>query len=117
MQEQTIARYKNAVSSAQKLRLIADQIRGVKVSTALNFLMYNKKKAAVLIKKVLESAIANSEHNDGANIDELKIIQIYIDKGSTIQRSFLRAKGRTDRIVKHRSHITIIVSSSTTTKK
>ncbi|WWO97467.1 MAG: 50S ribosomal protein L22 [Candidatus Dasytiphilus stammeri] len=108
---QTIARYHNAVSSAQKIRLIADQIRGKKVSHALNILTYNKKKAAGIIKKVLESAIANSEHNDGAEFDELKVAKIFIDKGSTIKRSFLRAKGRTDRIVKHRSHITIIVSS------
>ncbi|WWP00340.1 MAG: 50S ribosomal protein L22 [Candidatus Dasytiphilus stammeri] len=108
---QTIARYHNAVSSAQKMRLIADQIRGQKVSYALNILNYNKKKAAGIIKKVLESAIANSEHNDGAEIDNLKISKIFIDKGSTIKRSFFRAKGRTDRILKHRSHITIIVSN------
>ncbi|WWO99863.1 MAG: 50S ribosomal protein L22 [Candidatus Dasytiphilus stammeri] len=107
---QTIARHHNALSSAQKIRLVADQLRGEKVSQALNILTYNKKKAAVILKKVLESAIANSEHNDGSDIDQLKIIKIFIDKGSTIKRSLPRAKGRTDRIMKYRSHITIIVS-------
>ncbi|WWO98832.1 MAG: 50S ribosomal protein L22 [Candidatus Dasytiphilus stammeri] len=107
---QTIARHHNASSSAQKLRLIANQIRGEKVSQALNILTYNKKKAALILKKVLESAIANSEHNDGADIDKLKIARVFIDKGLTIKRSLPRAKGRTDRILKHTSHITIIVS-------
>ena len=94
---ETIAKHRHARSSAQKVRLVADLIRGKKVSQALDILTYTNKKAAVLVKKVLESAIANAEHNDGADIDDLK-------------RIMPRAKGRADRILKRTSHITVVVS-------
>lgn len=106
----TLAQHRQARCSAQKIRLIADLIRGKKVPKALNILSFNNKKSAFLVKKVLESAIANAEHNDGADIDKLKIIQIFVDEGSTMKRMMPRAKGRADRILKRTSHITVIVS-------
>ncbi|CAL4325737.1 50S ribosomal protein L22 [Buchnera aphidicola (Protaphis terricola)] len=105
-----LARYRKARSSAQKVRLIANLIRGKKVSKALNILKFNNKKASILVKKVLESAMANAEHNNGIDIDQLKIKKIFIDEGSTMKRMMPRAKGRADRILKRTSHITIIVS-------
>ena len=93
---ETIAKHRHARSSAQKVRLVADLIRG--------------KKAAVLVKKVLESAIANAEHNDGADIDDLKVTKIFVDEGPSMKRIMPRAKGRADRILKRTSHITVVVS-------
>ncbi|ANZ22703.1 50S ribosomal protein L22 [Buchnera aphidicola (Diuraphis noxia)] len=107
---ETLAQHRQAKSSAQKVRLIANLIRGKKVPHALNILTYNKKKAAILVKKVLESAIANAEHNNGVDIDQLVIKQIFINEGSTMKRMMPRAKGRADRILKRTSHITVVVS-------
>ena len=107
---ETIAKHRHARSSAQKVRLVADLIRGKKVSQALDILTYTNKKAAVLVKKVLESAIANAEHNDGADIDDLKVTKIFVDEGPSMKRIMPRAKGRADRILKHTSHITVVVS-------
>jgi large subunit ribosomal protein L22 len=106
------AKLRNAPLSAQKGRLVADQIRGVPVEKALQVLMFSPKKAAHLVKKVLESAIANAEHNEGADIDELKVSKIYVDEGPTFKRMRARAKGRGSRILKRRSHITVTVSDS-----
>src|SRR6201994_3030754 len=97
--------------SAQKGRLVADQIRGKKVDQALNVLQFSPKKAAVIIKKVLESAIANAEHNDGADIDELKVKTIYVEQGATLKRFSARAKGRGNRISKPPAHIYITVGN------
>lgn len=107
---ETIAKRRYADISAQKCRLVADQIRGLPVDSALNVLTFSRKKAAVLVKKVLESAIANAEHNDGADIDELKVSRIYVDEGPTQKRFRARAKGRGNRIMKRSSHITVAVS-------
>lgn len=95
--------------SAQKGRLVADLIRGMNVEQALNTLTFTRKKAAVIVKKVLESAIANAEHNDGADIDELRVTKIYIDKGASLKRMSPRAKGRGNSIEKQTSHITVTV--------
>ncbi|RTE87649.1 MULTISPECIES: 50S ribosomal protein L22 [Gammaproteobacteria] len=109
---EAIAKHKFARLSPQKGRLVADQIRGQNVAQALDILAYSQKKAATLIKKVLESAIANAEHNEGADIDELKVSAIMIDEGPTMKRIKPRAKGRADRILKRTSHITVVVSDS-----
>jgi len=95
--------------SAQKGRLVADQIRGLPVERALNVLTFSPKKGAVIIKKVLESAIANAEHNEGADIDELKVATIFVDEGTTLKRFTARAKGRGNRILKPTCHITVTV--------
>jgi large subunit ribosomal protein L22 len=95
--------------SAQKGRLVADQIRGLPVDRALNILAFSPKKGATVIKKVLESAIANAEHNDGADIDSLKVKTIYVDKGPSLKRFTARAKGRGNRIEKQTCHITVTV--------
>jgi len=97
--------------SAQKGRLVADQIRGLPVAQALNVLAFSPKKGAVIIKKALESAIANAEHNDGADIDELKVRTIYVDKGTSLKRMIARAKGRGTGIEKQTCHITITVGN------
>ena len=97
--------------SAQKGRLVADLIRGKKVDQALDILAFTPKKAAVIIKQVLESAIANAEHNDGADIDELKVSSIYAEKGSFMKRYSARAKGRGDRISKQTCHIYVTVGN------
>ena len=97
---QALAKHKFASGSAQKARLVADQIRGLPVDRALEILAYSPKKAAVLVKKVLESAIANAEHNEGADIDELRVTTIFVDDGPTMKRIMPRAKGRADRILK-----------------
>lgn len=107
---QTIAKLKFARLSPQKARLVADLIRGMPVERALQVLMYKQKEAANIIKKVLESAIANAEHNEGADIDELKVSSIYVDEGPTYKRVMPRAKGRANRILKRTSHITIAVA-------
>jgi len=105
-----MAKVKYARISAQKARLVADQIRGLHVEKALNTLTFSTKKGAPLIKKVLESAIANAEHNEGADIDELKVATIMIDEGPTMKRIRPRAKGRAARILKRTSHITLTVA-------
>ena len=97
--------------SADKGRLVADLVRGKKVDQALNILAFTQKKAAGIVKKALESAIANAEHNDGADIDELKITSIYIEQGSTLKRFSARAKGRGNRISKPTCHIYVTVGS------
>lgn len=107
---ETVAKHRQANISAQKTRLVADQVRGMQVEKALNLLTFSKKKAAVLVKKVLESAIANAEHNDGADIDELKVSSIFVDEGPTLKRIRPRAKGRADRILKRTCNITVKVS-------
>jgi large subunit ribosomal protein L22 len=98
--------------SAQKGRLVADQIRGLSVDKALNILAFSPKKGAEIIRKLLESAIANAEHNDGADIDELKVSTIYIDRGTSMKRTSARAKGRGNRIVKPTCHILLTVGDS-----
>jgi large subunit ribosomal protein L22 len=95
--------------SAQKGRLVADQIRGLTVDKALNILSFSPKKGATIIKKVLESAIANAEHNDGADIDELKVSSIYVEKGMVLKRFTARAKGRGNRISKQTCHVFVTV--------
>ena len=95
--------------SAQKGRLVADQIRGLPVDKALNILAFSPKKGASIIRKVLESAIANAEHNEGADIDELRVTTIYVDQGPSLKRFTARAKGRGNRIVKPTCHIFVTV--------
>ncbi len=97
--------------SAQKGRLVADQIRGKQVNQALNILYFSPKKGAAIIRRVLESAIANAEHNDGADIDELKITTIYVEKAAVLKRFTARAKGRGDRISKQSCHIYVTVGN------
>ncbi len=103
--------------SAQKGRLVADLIRGKKVDQALNVLTFSPKKAATIIKKVLESAIANAEHNDGADIDELRVSVILVDKATSLKRSSARAKGRGNQIEKQTCHIAITVADSPAPRK
>jgi large subunit ribosomal protein L22 len=103
---------KGAQVAAQKARLVANQIRGKSVEEALLLLEYSPKKGAMLIKKVLNSAIANAEHNEGADVDELKVSTICVDEGTTMKRIMPRAKGRADRILKRSCHITITVADS-----
>ena len=107
---ETTAKLKGAQISAQKARLVADQVRGLQVEDALSELTFSTKKAASIIKKVLESAIANAENNDGADIDELKVSTIYVDQGPSMKRMRARAKGRGNRILKRTSHITVTVA-------
>jgi large subunit ribosomal protein L22 len=95
--------------SAQKCRLVADLIRGLGVSKALNILEFTQKKSAGILKKTLESAIANAEHNEGADIDSLFVKEIYIDKGPSLKRFTARAKGRGNKIEKQTCHINIVV--------
>jgi large subunit ribosomal protein L22 len=95
--------------SSQKARLVADMVRGKPVDQALNILAFSPQKAAFTIKKVLESAIANAEHNEGADIDELNVKTIYVDQGPSLKRFTARAKGRGNRIVKPTCHITVTV--------
>ena len=95
--------------SADKGRLVADLVRGKKVDQALNILTFTPKRAAGIIKKCLESAIANAEHNDGADIDELKVTTIYVDKAETLKRMSARAKGRGNTIGKQSCHIHVAV--------
>ncbi|EGQ78578.1 MULTISPECIES: 50S ribosomal protein L22 [Neisseria] len=105
------AQHKNARISAQKARLVADLIRGKDVAQALNILTFSPKRGAELIKKVLESAIANAEHNNGADIDELKVVTIFVDKGPSLKRFQARAKGRGNRIEKQTCHINVTVGN------
>jgi large subunit ribosomal protein L22 len=103
------AKLRFARISPQKCRLVADQIRGLPVDKALNILAFSPKKSAAMLKKVLESAIANAEHNDGADVDELCIKSVFVDQGPTMKRIMPRAKGRANRILKRTSHITVAV--------
>ena len=105
----TRAKLQHARISPQKVRLVADQVRGLEVVSALEILTFSKKKAAGLVKAVLDSAIANAENNDGADIDELKVAEIMVDEGPTMKRIRPRAKGRANRILKRSSHITVVV--------
>ena len=107
---ETRAKLSYARISPQKCRLVADQIRGLPVEKALQLLSFSTKKGAAILKKVLESAIANAEHNDGADIDELKVSTIFVDQGPTLKRMHARAKGRGNRILKRTSHITVTVA-------
>ena len=107
---QAVAKLRFARLSAQKGRLVADQIRGLPVEQALEQLAFSKKKGAALMKKVLDSAIANAEHNEGADIDELKVKTVCVDEGPTMKRLRARAKGRGTRILKRTSHITVVVA-------
>ncbi|EGG95432.1 LSU ribosomal protein L22p (L17e) [gamma proteobacterium IMCC1989] len=104
------AKLSGARLSAQKARLVADQIRGKHVEEALDLLHFSKKKGAEIIKKVLESAIANAEQNEGADVDELRVSTIFVDEGMTMKRIRPRAKGRADRILKRSCHITVKVA-------
>ena len=108
---QTQASLRGVRLSAQKGRLVADQIRGLPVDKALNVLAFSPKKGAGIIKKVLESAIANAEHNDGADIDELKVKTIYVEKGMVLKRFTARAKGRGNKITKPTCHIFLTVGN------
>lgn len=106
----TKAKLRFTRQSPRKMRLVADQIRGKSVDRALNILAFSEKESAAVIRKVLESAIANAEHNDNADIDELKITEIQVDSGPALKRMSPRARGRSDRLLKPTSHITITVA-------
>jgi large subunit ribosomal protein L22 len=106
------AKLRGARISAQKVRLVANQVRGMRVEKAEQLLAFSTKKAAHIMKKVLLSAIANAEHNDGADIDELSISVIMVDEGPTLKRGRARAKGRGTQILKRTSHITLTVADS-----
>ena len=108
----TQAILRQAKIAPQKARLVADQIRGLPVESALDILSFSHKKAAVMLKKLLESAIANAENNDGADIDELHVKEVYVDQGPMLKRMQPRAKGRGCRILKRSSHITIKVAQN-----
>jgi len=112
MQTQARAVLRTARISPQKARLVADQVRGLPVERAVNLLRFSDKKAAHLIKKVVESAIANAENNQGADVDELKVSTIMVDEGPTLKRFMARAKGRGTRILKRTSHITVVVGNN-----
>jgi large subunit ribosomal protein L22 len=114
MQTQSVLKFVRL--SPQKARLVADLVRGKKVDEAINILKFANKKAAGVIKKVLDSAIANAENNNGADVDELKVKEIFIDEGPVMKRTMPRAKGSADRITKRTSHITIRVSDEAKAK-
>src|SRR5690606_19272571 len=103
---------RSARISAQQARLVADQVRGLSAERAVNLLKFSDKKAAHMIRKVVESAIANAENNQGADVDELKVRTIMVDEGPTLKRFMARAKGRGTRILKRTSHITVVVGAS-----
>jgi len=109
---QAAAKIKYARISAQKARLVADQVRGLQVEKAVNLLVFSPKKGAGIIRKVLESAIANAEHNEGADVDELRVAEIQVNEGPTMKRIRARAKGRAGRIFKRTSHISVTVAES-----
>lgn len=106
------AKLRFARVSPQKARLVADQLRGLPVERALQQLAFSRKKVAHTLKKLLESAISNAEHNEGADIDELKVSKVFVDEGPRYKRVQARARGRADVIVKRMSHITIMVSDT-----
>lgn len=103
------AKLRGAAISAQKVRLVADEVRGKSIGRALDILTFSNKKGAKLVKKCLQSAIANAEHNNGLDIDTLRVSTIYVDEGITLKRIMPRAKGRADRISKRTCHITVKV--------
>ena len=103
--------HRGAHISAKKTRLVDDQIRGLPIERALNILAFSPKKAAGIVKKVVESAIANAEHNEGADIDELKVKSIFVDKATSLKRFTARAKGRGNRIEKQTCHITVTLGN------
>ena len=107
---QVNASLRHARVSPQKARLVADQIRGQSVERALQELSFSSKKAASMMRKVLESAIANAEHNEGADVDELRVSAVYVNEGPVMKRLRARAKGRANRILKRTSHITVTVA-------
>ena len=107
---ESLARLKHARIAAQKGRLVADQVRGLPVEQALDILRFSRKRVAPIIRQVLESAIANAENNEGADIDELSVAAITVDEGPTMKRMRARAKGRGARILKRTSHITVKVA-------
>ena len=108
MEVKAVHRY--ARSSAQKTRLVADQVRGLPVQKALDLLKFSPRKAAALIRKVVLSAVATAEHNNSMDVDSLVISKIMVDEGPSLKRIMPRAKGRADRIVKRTSHITVYVA-------
>lgn len=108
---QVSATVRGARTSAQKARLVVDQIRGKHIESALDILSFSDKKAAVIVKKVLESAIANAEHNQGVDVDDLCVSAAFVDEGMVMKRIKPRAKGRADRIMKRTCHITVKVSA------
>jgi large subunit ribosomal protein L22 len=107
---ETSATFKFARISPQKVRLVADQVRGVAVGRALEILTFSPKKAAEMMKGVLESAIANAEHNEGADVDELRVASVWVNEGPVMKRIRARAKGRASRVLKRTSHITVTVA-------
>jgi large subunit ribosomal protein L22 len=108
---ETKAVLRGARISAQKVRLVADQVRGMPIGRADNLLKFSEKKAAQIVRKVLLSAVANAENNDGADVDELTVARIFVDEGPTMKRFHARAKGRGARILKRTSHITVVVGT------
>lgn len=110
MSTETVAKHRFARISPQKARLVADQVRGMGVEQALDLLKFETRKGAAIIYKVLESAIANAEHNEGADVDELSVSAIMVDEGPTLKRIKPRARGSADRINKRTSHITVRVA-------
>jgi large subunit ribosomal protein L22 len=105
------AKLSDARLSPQKARLVADQVRGLQVEKALNILNFSPKKAAVILKKLLMSAVANAEHNQGLDIDSLTIARIFVDEAPRLKRFMPRAKGRANRIVKRNCHITVVIAA------
>ncbi len=108
---ETVARLRGVRLSAQKCRLVADQIRGLSVDNAVKLLSFSPKKGADIVLKLLESAVANAEHNDGSDVDELLVKKICVDQGTSLKRTSARAKGRGNRIVKPTCHIELAVGS------
>ena len=107
---EVMARLKQARISAQKMRLVADQIRGKSVAEALNLLAFSTKKGAKVMRKVLESAIANAEYNRGADVDELSVVRVLVDEGVTMKRISPQSRGRAHKIFKRNCHITLTVA-------
>jgi large subunit ribosomal protein L22 len=112
MSMETKAILRGARISAQKVRLVADQVRGLPVSRASDLLQFSPKKAAHVVRKVLLSAVSNAENNDGADVDDLKVARIFVDEGPALKRFHARAKGRGARILKRTSHITVVVGTA-----
>jgi large subunit ribosomal protein L22 len=112
MTMETKAILRGARISAQKVRLVADQVRGMPVGRASDLLQFSSKKAAHVVRKLLISAVSNAENNDGADIDELKVTRIFVDEGPSLKRFHARAKGRGARIIKRSSHITVVVGTA-----
>lgn len=109
MSEQIVAHHKFARVSAQKARLVADQVRGMSVQKAMDLLAFSPKKASTLISKVLNSAVANAEHNSGLDVDNLYVSEVYVNEAPSLKRFRARAKGRGASITKRNSHITVKV--------